>query len=472
MFIGREKELNALKKFYEKEGFGMTIIYGRRRIGKSFLISEFVKDKKVIFYTATKVGKERNLELFSAQVVNFFLPGIENISFNTVESVFDLISRSIKDEKIVLVIDELPYWADKDEALLSVLQKYIDTSWQDKNLKIILCGSALSFMENKVLSEKSPLFGRRDSQIKLEAFDYIDSANFVPNYSNEDKAICYGVTGGVAKYLSLIDKNKSIDENIIDLFFRTDGYLYDETRNLLTQEFTDIAIANNIIEQIATGSNTVNLISTKIGEKEPTILYTLDKLINVGLIEKKRCITEEKNKKKTQYVLKDSMFKFWFEFIPKATSVIEIGQGELYYQKIVKNNIHSYMGSVFEEMCRYYSLIHGINGEFECFITNVGSWWGTETIINENGEKRNQATDIDVVAISDTEKKAVVGECKFKNEKIDKEIYELLIKRAGLITPKYKVVKYLLFSLSGYTEWFNQMKDKDVLLLSLDDLYS
>ena len=164
---------------------------------------------------------------------------------------------------------------------------------------MILCGSALSFMEKKVLSEKSPLFGRCDSQIKLEAFNYLDAAKFVPNYSNEDKAICYGITGGVAKYLSMIDPKKSMDENIVRLFFRTDGYLYDETRNLLTQEFSDISLVNNIVEQIAFGENTLNTIAGKIGEKEPTVLYSLDKLINVGLVEKKKCITDEKNKKKT-----------------------------------------------------------------------------------------------------------------------------------------------------------------------------
>lgn len=95
-------------------------------------------------------------------------------------------------------------------------------------------------MEDKVLSEKSPLFGRRDSQIKLDAFDYLESALFVPSYTKEEKAICYGVTGGVAKYLSMIDPEKSLDENIKKLFFRTDGYLYDETRNFLMQEFSDI----------------------------------------------------------------------------------------------------------------------------------------------------------------------------------------------------------------------------------------
>ena len=471
MFIGRERELASLKEFYDRDGIGMTVIYGRRRIGKSTLIAEFVRDKKNIFYTATKVGKARNLELFSRQVTDLFMPGVENISFHTTEAVFDFIDKNIGTEKVVLVIDELPYWAERDEALLSIMQKYIDTVWNDKNLKIILCGSALSFMEKKVLSEKSPLFGRRDSQIRLEAFNYLDAAKFVPDYSCEDKAICYGITGGVARYLSMIDPSKSIDENIVRLFFRTDGYLYDETRNLLTQEFTDIAIVNNIIEQIASGENTLNTIAGKIGEKEPTVLYSLDKLINVGLIEKKKCITDEKNKKKTQYVLKDYMFKFWYEFIPKATSVIEMGQGELYYQKAVKPVLHSFMGAVFEDMCRYYTLKQGITGEYGCFLTSVGSWWGTENITDENGNIRAQSADIDVVAISDIDKKAVIGECKFKNEKIDKGIYETLIRRGKLIAAKYKVSKYIFFSLSGYTDWFKDLKDDDVLLLTLESLY-
>ena len=471
MFIGRERELTALKEWYDKDGIGMMVIYGRRRIGKSTLITKFAKGKRTIFYTATKIGKNRNLELFSKQVVDLLMPGLGEVRFPATEAVFDFIDKNMGSEKIVLVIDELPYWAERDEALLSVLQKYMDTVWNDKNLKIILCGSALSFMEKKVLSEKSPLFGRRDSQMKLDAFDYLDSAKFVPDYSNEDKAICYGITGGIAKYLSMIDPAKSMDENIIRLFFRTDGYLYDETRNLLTQEFSDIAIVNNIVEQIASGENTLNTIAGKIGEKESTILYSLDKLISVGLVEKKRCITEEKNKKKTQYVLKDFMFKFWYEFIPKATSVIEMGQGELYYQKVVKPALHSFMGAVFEEMCRYYTLKQGIMGEYGCFITSVGTWWGVENITDQNGNFRAQSADIDVVALSETDKKAVVGECKFKNEKIDKGIYDTLIRRGKVIPAKYKISKYIFFSLSGYTEWFESLSEEDVLLLKLDSLY-
>lgn len=291
MFIGRKRELKALQELYEQDGFGMSVIYGRRRIGKSTLIVEFVKDKKTIFYTATKVGKEKNIELFSKQAAAALDPAFEDAVFSSVESVFDFITQKMPEEKLIIVIDELPYWAERDEALLSIMQKYIDTKWNHKNLMILLCGSALSFMENKVLSEKSPLFGRRDSQIKLEAFSYREAALFVPNYSAEEKAICYGITGGVAKYLSMMDGERSLDDNIKKLFFHPDGYLYDETRNLLMQEFSDITMVNNVIEQIASGENTVNGIAGKVGEKEPTVLYSLEKLTRVGLIEKKKCIS-------------------------------------------------------------------------------------------------------------------------------------------------------------------------------------
>ena len=125
MFIGRAKELIALEDVSNKKGFGMTVIYGRRRIGKSTLIREFVKGKKTIFYTATKVNADRNLELFSVQVISVLDPVYKDVRFPSVESVFDLITEKVGKEKVVLVINELPYWAEKDEALLLLYLKLI-----------------------------------------------------------------------------------------------------------------------------------------------------------------------------------------------------------------------------------------------------------------------------------------------------------------------------------------------------------
>lgn len=282
-------------------------------------------------------------------------------------------------ERLVFIIDEIPYWAEKDEGLLSVFQKYADGEWADKNILFILCGSALSFMENKVLSEKS------------------------------------------------------LDENLIELFFNKNGYLYDETRNLLIQEFNDITVVNNIIEQISLGENTLNLVAGKVHESETAVLYSLKKLISVGLVEKRKCITEEKNKKKTQYVLKDQMFRFWYSYVQAAVSSVEIGRGDVYYERVVKPQIHTFMGTIFEEMCKYYTLKAGLDGKLSCFVTEVGTWWGTE-LLDMDGVKRNQSADIDVVGLSSVDRKIIVGECKFKNEKLDKGI--------------------ILFSLSGFSQFF------------------
>ena len=259
----------------------------------------------------------------------------------------------------------------------------------------------------------------------------------------------------------------------MNLFFKNSGYLYDETRNLLVQEFSDISLVNNVIEQIASGQNTLSTITAKVHDSEHNVLYALKKLISVGLIEKKSCICEEKNKKKTQYVLKDHMFKFWYEYIPKAISIIELGHGDTYYEKVVKPDIHNYMGRVFEDMCCYYTLREGITGKFDCFITQTGNWWGMENITDANGKKRALPADVDIVGLSPLDHSMVIGECKFKNEKIDKEIFEALLRRGKAIPVNYKIEKYLFFSLSGYTDWvLNDSPDNNCLFLTLDDLYA
>ena len=238
------------------------------------------------------------------------------------------------------------------------------------------------------------------------------------------------------------------------------------------QEFSDVTLVNNIIEQVASGENSLNIISSKVHEKDNTVLYSLEKLIDVGLVERKKCITEEKNRKKTQYVLKDHMFEFWYRFIPKAVSVIEMGQGEFYYEKVVKTQLHSFMGSVFEDMCRYYTLEHGILGEFGSLLTETGTWWGVEQIIDKGGERLQQTADIDVVGISSIDNTAVVGECKFKNEKVDKEIYDTLVRRFKLLSGKYNVTKYFFFSLSGFTKWFVDKNYPGIEMISLVDMYN
>ena len=190
-FIGRKEELEILENLYNKQGFQMMVMYGRRRIGKSTLIEKFLEGKKSVYYVATKEGYNGNINKWIKRILKELPTDVPGLSLNTADDVVDYLDAKCRSERIVIVIDELPYLAESDKGLLSVLQNAIDEKWMKGNMMLILCGSSVSFMIDEVLSEKSPLFGRRTSQLEVKAFNYIDSAKFVPNYSFEEKAICY-----------------------------------------------------------------------------------------------------------------------------------------------------------------------------------------------------------------------------------------------------------------------------------------
>ena len=464
MFVGREKELKVLEETYNKPGFQMTVIYGRRRIGKSRLITEFIKGKKASYYIAVQTSLEDNVRKWSAQFAEDITPELGGAEFTELEAFCRFVIRACKEDKLIIAIDEIPYIAEADESFLSRFQAVIDSVFSRSNIYLIICGSAVSFMEKAILSEKSPLFGRRTNQIFLKPFNYLDSAKFVPQYTSEEKAVVFGTTGGIAKYLTLFDDSLSLDQNLISNFFTPSGYLYEEPFNLLTQEFRTVNAYNSVIEACAAGACKVNEIADKSRLSTAALSYIVKNLATIGVLAKVTAITEENNKKKINYEIADGMYRFWYRFVPGGRAAIEMDKGEVYYNRYVKDNLHAFMGEIFEYMCRYYLLSQGLEGRLKCPVTNVGKWWGT-------GHDR-KPTDIDVVGLDVLGRKAVLGECKFRNEPIDKAVFDGLMARKGLIDRKYEEAQYIFFSLSGFSQWVLKNADPDkVALVSLDDLY-
>ena len=190
MFIGREFELSELEKQYNMSGFRFVVIYGRRRVGKTALINEFIRDKDNIFSISIEQNDPLALRDFSEKILSRFpLASSFLDSFSSWDSAFSYIAEQVGSQRIVLAIDEYPYLASGNPSISSILQKHIDTDFKTSNLFLILCGSSMSFMETQVLGYKSPLYGRRTSQLKVEPFDYYDSGYFFPNYSLEDKIL-------------------------------------------------------------------------------------------------------------------------------------------------------------------------------------------------------------------------------------------------------------------------------------------
>lgn len=464
-FIGRKQELADMENLYQQTGFQMLVVYGRRRVGKSTLLQEFVKNKKVIFYTAIRSSSNRNMELLGQRVIEALAPEMQGASFKSYEQLFEFLGQKAKNERIVFIIDEFPYWAEQDNALLSILQKHIDQDWLQGQMYFILSGSSISFMEDEVLSEKSPLFGRRTAQLHVKPFSYLEAAEFIPAYTPEEKAISFGVTGGIAKYLSLFDENISLDDNIKRLFFNKTGYLYEEPTNLLMQEFRNISIYNDIIGATASGRTKLATIADLAHMEQSKTSHAVSKLISTGILNKEYAITDEKNKKKIRYSLADNMFRFWYRFVAPNIDIIEIGHGDKFYEQVVKPQLSDFMGDVFESICRYYLLSKGGVDGLPGFITRVGKWWGTNP-------RKKEETDIDVVGLDTISKTAVIGECKFKNEVVDKSVFEALRDRQDLLSHEYRISGYMLFSKSGFSDWIIENAEKEAIYpINLSQMY-
>ena len=462
-FYCREEELRKLNKRYHADDFECIIIYGRRRVGKTTLINEFCKDKPTIFFSALNTTEIENLESLSKSIMNYERPDMDAFpEFKTYDAALDELTALARHERIVFVIDEYPYLAKAKPSISAMLQHIIDHKWNNSKMFLILCGSSMSFMENQVLGQESPLYGRRTGQFKIAPLDYKESAVFHPDLSTEDNALIYGITGGVPHYINKLGVRESVDEALLDNFFDRSSYLYEEPANLLKQELREPAIYNAIITAIAQGASRINDIALKTGQENSVVSKYLGTLIDLGIVKKETPVTE-KIGKKTIYELADSFFRFWYRFVPANMSAIDSGRIQKSYANTIKKNLPDYMGLTFEHMCRDYLLYY--EKELPIELNQVGQWWGTDN-------KNKKQVQIDIVGTPVEGDEYIIGSCKYQNEKIGLDELEL-IREYAQVFGKGKKYYYYIFSKGGFTEGLIQAQNRgEVKLIGLDDLYT
>lgn len=439
MFIGREQELHTLNKLYRSDRFEFAVIYGRRRVGKTALISEFSKDKATIFFTGVETNAKQNLDNFSRCIMEYNTGIAVDSSFASFQAALEYVFELAKTKRIVLVIDEYPYVARASKSLASTLQLLIDKNKDNSKLFLILCGSSMSYMEDHVLAYKAPLYGRRTAQLKISPFDFFEACRYFKKFSDIDKALAYGIVGGTPQYLMQIDDSLTIEENIKNTHLNPASSIFEEPNNLLKQEVREPAIYNAVVTAIATGCSKMNEISNKIDEDTSVCATYIKNLITLGIV-KKESPYGEKSSRKTIYSIEDNMFRFWYRFVPENTSIISRGATALAYKRIAPE-LPSYMGSVFEEICKQYLWKLLLDGKCAVNFSNLGRWWGT------NPKTRTQE-EIDIIG---TDKdSALFAECKWTNEKVDLGVLETLVERSNLFN--YKKKHFYLFAKTGFTK--------------------
>ena len=455
-FYGRNDELKKLNDMYKSRSFEFAVIYGRRRVGKTTLIREFIKDKKNIFFTANESTALDNLQSLSRCIW-----GNSNAPvFNDYESALFEVFKLAEKERIVFIIDEFPYLAASYRGISSLFQIKIDHKKDKSKIMLILCGSSMSFMENQVLGSKSPLFGRRTAQFKINPFTFFESLPFLINFNPIDKAVIYGITGGVPEYLTKINIRKSVRENIINLFLTPSGHFFEEPLNLIKQELREPSTYNVIIEAIAFGATRLNEIASKAGMESNKCAKYLKSLITLAFI-KKEYPFGIKISKKSIYKLEDFMFRFWYRFVFPNMSLITAGLGSLVYDKEIEDRLNEYMGFIFEDICVQWFYKQAKKETLPFLIGDIGRWWGTNP-------KTFSQEEIDIMSARNGQ--VILAECKWRNSSTGIDVFNDLKRKSSLFS--YKKIYFFLFSKKNFTSKLLQISSEynNLKLITLSEM--
>ena len=425
MFYNRDEEFITLEKEYSKRSSSFSVIYGRRRVGKTALIYEFIKDKPNIFFYATEANLSIQLTNLLPQILKIVnKPFLKDIEINSIEQLFNLLNEYDFKKKLVFVIDEYQNLSKVDKSISSQLQYIWDTILKSKNIHLILCGSVVSMMHSEVLDYSSPLYGRRTTNIHLKELHtrYINS--FIPNISFEDKMRVYASFGTIPKYLESYDPSLDFYKNIKENILNKNSFLYQEGYFLLKQELNELTNYFSILEIISKGETKIGSIASKMQVPSTYITRYLTKLIDLDILVKEVPITEKNplKSKLGRYRFKDKFLNFWFFYVYKNYNLLEINQTQAVIEEIKQNFNDRFVSFAFEDFVKEQILLNP--AKFLSFTPlKIGRWW-------------NNKEEIDLVAYNETNIAFI--ECKWQNSVNKERVKNALVKKSLAIKTNKK----------------------------------
>ncbi len=384
-FVDRVEELKAIKERLSSEGFELIVIYGRRRVGKTRLVLEAVKEFPHVYYLAVEGDNLRHFKETAERV----FPEVRYARED-----WEALLHALRDK--IIVIDEFPNLIKEDPKVLSVFQRAIDTELVNSNTKLIILGSSVSMMTEKVLSYKSPLYGRRTGSMKLKPLKFFHLKEFFPGASWEELIEVYGMTDGIPFYIAQVRLPfwEWLEEELKNpvSFFR------DEVDFLLRYEFTETRTYRRILEAIALGKTRPKEIRDFTGMRHSEITPYLRNLIETGLVVREVPITKKPNSKLGRYYVADNFLAFWFRFVYPNLSLIEEG---IFDVSEIRQSYNHYLGPVFEKVAKQFLIELNKAGKLPFKFTKIGRWW-------------RKSEEIDLVALNERDKKAIFVEAKWK----------------------------------------------------------
>jgi len=454
-FINREKELAALEEKYNSNKSELVVIYGRRRLGKTTLIRNFVKKLPHVYFMADRAGEEiskSSLALTMSEALSE--PLLESIKYPSWYDLFAAFDKfRSKKKKTVLIFDEFQYLCQMQPAFASFIQKWWDEHWKSSNILLILCGSVTSMMYKETLSESSPLYGRASAQLLISPLQFRHLKKFIPGCSHNKLIEFYSLTGGIPRYIELATQYNNFKSALKDLVLNRTGILYNEAKYILHDEISTPNTCWSILNALGSGTTRISELGTKLNLPANQLTRYIDLLKDLFLVNRTVPVLEKNpaKSKKGIYKVTDPFLRLWFGCIYPYESFLEFEQPDLVMKKI-NNLITNHISGCFEDICRTFVKENML--KFNCI--KVGRQW-------------SKNYEIDIAGVNEKNEITIVGECKWTNKKTGLSLLEeLKNKIADNNLPVYSDCKYIFFSKSGFTnDLLKKAKsDKSIVLIS------
>ena len=457
MFYGRKEELKTLNKEYLKDN-SLVSIFGTRRIGKTSLINEFIKDKKAIMFQAKEVSNQDNLKSFSFKILESFKRNDEYI-YSSWEKAFDACLAFFNNEKGIIVIDEYPYLVKSYPGITSIIQDFYDNKIKDSKVMLILSGSNLSFMQEELNDKQSPLYKRITLKMKINKLPFDEASLFLSSYSNEDKIKFLCIFGEYPYYLSKINTSLSFEDNMKELFFNKNSVLLYVPKMILSNTLREQSFYNSILLALAGKKKGLSELSKIMDEDTTKINKYLKTLVDAEIIIKKEMFN---SKRETYYYILDPILRFFYKYLFNNIDKIEAGYGEILFNRL-SDDINQFISYSFEDISISYMEYLGKNNKLN------GIFYPIQNLIIENSEL-NRSIEID--GISRDQDNLLVIECKYTNKKRD--INDLNRMKENTSIKMFKSIKhidYYIISKAGFDESLTSLKDNNIHLITIDDMF-
>jgi AAA+ ATPase superfamily predicted ATPase len=451
MFIDRENELAFLEKKWEESNAQMIVLWGKRRVGKTELVKQFIENKPHVYFLAESTHEREQLKRFSFALGEFFKESLlATRGFENWEESFRYIKE--KNKKFVLVFDEFPYLIQANRGITSIFQHLWDEYLSKSPIFLVLLGSSVAMMETDVLGYKAPLFGRRTGQWKIQPMSFNDMRKFRKSKSFEDQMLHYAVGGGTPAYWLWLSKKNSFYQNLQNHVLKKGEPLYDEVEFILREELREPRYYFALLQAIAQGKRRLSEIVNATAIPQPTANKYLGVLSDLDILERELPVTEDKplKSKKGFYKIKDEFFQFWFRFVFPKRAALEMDHIDRVIEDI-KQGMSDYVSFVYEKVAR--EIVMNNSALFFDF-ERLGRWWD-----------RND--EIDIVGLSRESNAILFGEVKWSQRTVGVNIFEELRMKSKKISwgDAKTAIFYVLFSKKGFTDGMIELAKKERVAL-------